>query len=132
MEFDKFKKMFDKNFAKVTGEEFVKEMESLGYEFVDSKPIIPSFWFMRDGFTFTKPKGNNLDEIINDYIRIAKENPYGMVCPVTLMQGKKELSYRVGESAHVDQHGNVDLTKWIKEVKKEACVLNYKGQKTEQ
>lgn len=33
MDFEKFKKLFDKSFAKVTPQQFVKEMEELGYKF---------------------------------------------------------------------------------------------------
>lgn len=34
MNFKEFKKVFDESFAKVTPEEFVAEMEALGYKFV--------------------------------------------------------------------------------------------------
>lgn len=35
MDFNQFKEIFDKSFGKVTPEEFIKKMESLGYKFVD-------------------------------------------------------------------------------------------------
>ena len=88
----------------------------------------PSFWFMRDNHTFCKPNGKNLDEIKNDLLRIAKENPYGMVCPVIIMQGRKEREIRrIGSAAHVDGKGNVDLSKWYEEIIKDDVVQSYYG-----
>ena len=88
----------------------------------------PSFWFMRDNHTFCKPNGKNLDEIKADLLRIAKENPYGMVCPVIILRGKKECEIRrVGIAAHVDGKGNVDLSKWYEEIIKDAVVRSYDG-----
>ena len=88
----------------------------------------PSFWFMRDNHTFCKPIGKNLDEIKTDLLRIAKENPYGMVCPVIILRGKKEREIkRVGTSAHVDGNGNVDLSKWYDEIIKDDVVQSYDG-----
>ena len=37
MEFKKFKKVFDESFGKVTPNEFIKEMEKLGYKFKNIK-----------------------------------------------------------------------------------------------
>ena len=88
----------------------------------------PSFWFMRDNHTFCKPIGKNLDEIKADLLRIAKENPYGMVCPVIILRGKKESEIRrVGVYAHVDGNGSVDLSKWYDEVVKDDVVRSYDG-----
>jgi len=33
MDFEKFKRMFDESFGKVTPDEFIADMESLGYKF---------------------------------------------------------------------------------------------------
>jgi hypothetical protein len=77
-----------------------------------------SFWFMRDNHTFIKPKGRKLNRIAKEMLRIAKDNPYGMLCPVTLLIGNKELS-RVGLPVHVDSKGNVDIDKWINSIKGE-------------
>jgi dUTP pyrophosphatase len=88
---------------------------------------VPSFWYMKDDHTFIKPKGNNLDEIKKDLLRIAKAHPYGMVCPVIIMtEDSQEEVKRVGPSAHVNGDGNVDLSKWYEEILKEDCIKNYK------
>ncbi len=34
-DFEKYREMFDKSFAKVTANDFIKEMESLGYKFIE-------------------------------------------------------------------------------------------------
>lgn len=88
----------------------------------------PSFWFMKDNHLFCKPKGNNIEEIKTDMLRIAKENPYGMVCPVIILKGKKEREIRrVGTATHVDSNGNVDLSKWYDEIIKDKVVRSYDG-----
>jgi hypothetical protein len=87
-----------------------------------------SFWFMTDAQTFIKPKGNNLQEIVEDLHRISKENKFGMICPVIILgKNEKELK-RVGKHCHVDGKGNVDTTKWLSEIKKIKCVLEYKNE----
>lgn len=86
----------------------------------------PSFWFMRDNQTFTKPVGKNIKEITKSLIEISKENPYGMVTMVTILKDEEELR-RVGVNCHVSANGDVDLTKWLEEVMKEDCIRNYKG-----
>ena len=87
----------------------------------------PSFWFMRDNHTFIKPKGKTAKEVKDDLIAIAKENPYGMVCSVTILEeGQQERS--IGNCYHVDDNGYVNLDKWYEEVIKEECVRNYAGE----
>ena len=81
----------------------------------------PSFWFMKDNHTFIKPKGNNLKEITVDLLKIAKNNPYGMVCPVIILQGEEEIR-RVGEGCSVDENGVVELTAWLRKIKKDEIV----------
>ncbi len=88
--------------------------------------IRPAFWYMRDNHTFIPIQGEDIEEIKQKAINIAKINPYGMVCPVTIMDGAKEIK-RIGKSAHVDKNGDVDLTEWWDEIIKEECVRNYKG-----
>lgn len=84
----------------------------------------PSFWFMRDNHTFIPLIGENLLEIQKQAIKIAKENPYGMLCPVTILKGDEELR-RVGKSCHADKKGNIVLDEWYNEVVKEDCVRYY-------
>lgn len=38
MEFEKFKKVFDESFGKVTSKEFIQRMENLGYVFQKALP----------------------------------------------------------------------------------------------
>ena len=90
-----------------------------------NRVLTPSFWFMSDGHGFGRPRGNNIDEIKSDFLLIAKDNPHGMVCSVTILEeGKPER--HVGENCHVDKDGNVNLDKWYEDVIKEDCVRNYK------
>ena len=102
-------------------------------EYLQAKQIIeeyeatdnyPSFWYMRDGFSFIRITGKNIKDVKNNFIKVAKENPYGMVCPVTIMKEEKELR-RVGQPCHVDGRGNVDISEWFKEILKEECIRNY-------
>ena len=87
----------------------------------------PSFWYMTDYHTFIKPLGKSLIEIKEKMLVIAKENPFGMVCTVTILEeGKPERS--VGMICHVDKDGNVNLDKWYEEIMKEDCVRLYKGE----
>lgn len=37
MDFNKFKKVFDESFGKVTPNEFIQRMENLGYKFISSE-----------------------------------------------------------------------------------------------
>lgn len=87
--------------------------------------LVPSFWFMKDDHTFIKPRGNNLEEIKNDLLRIAKKNPYGMICSVIIMEDYVKELRRVGKNAHVNEHGNVDLSEWYREVSKDDVINNY-------
>lgn len=87
----------------------------------------PSFWFMTDAQTFIKPKGNNLQEIVNDLHKIAKENKHGMVCPVVILNKKGKELKRVGRACHVDDKGNVDTVEWLSEIMKVKCVRLYDG-----
>ena len=87
----------------------------------------PSFWFMTDAHTFIKPKGNNLQEIVDDLHKIAKENKYGMVCPVTILSKKGKELKRVGRACHVDGKGYVNTVEWLSEIMKVKCVRLYDG-----
>lgn len=88
----------------------------------------PSFWFMRETHTFVKLEGKNVDEIKEHAIMVAKANPCGMVCPVTILEvpGDKEIR-KVGKCVHVDNLGNVDLAEWYNEIVAEDCIRNFKG-----
>jgi uncharacterized radical SAM superfamily Fe-S cluster-containing enzyme len=47
-----------------------------------------SFWFMCDNHTFIKPKSKKIEEIKEEFIKISKNNPYGIVCSVTIIDKK--------------------------------------------
>lgn len=91
----------------------------------EAKDNYPSFWYMRDGHSFIKITGDDINEVKINFIKTAKENPYGMVCPVIIMKEDKELR-RVGQPCHVDGKGNVDISKWLTQILKEECIRNYK------
>ena len=87
----------------------------------------PSFWFMTHAYGFIKPKGNNLLEIVDDLCKIAKDNKYGMICPVIILSKKGKELRRVGNPCHVDNKGNVDTKEWLSEIMKVKCVRLYDG-----
>lgn len=91
-------------------------------------PVLkPSFWFMFDNCLFTRLVGNNIQEIKQSAIDLARDNPYGSVCPVTLINEKGEDVRKVGEMCHVDKDGNVNLDIWFEEIIKEDCIRLYKS-----
>ena len=71
-----------------------------------------SFWFMRDNHTFIKLQWKNLKKIKKKIHKVAKANPYGMLCaPILLDKNGCEIR-RLEHSAHVNGNGKVDSTKW--------------------
>ncbi len=93
----------------------------------DEKMFMPSFWFMTDSHNFIKPKGNNLQEIVDDLHKIAKENKHGMICPVTILNKKGKELKRVGASCHVNREGCVDTSEWLSEIMEVECIRLYDG-----
>lgn len=87
----------------------------------------PSFWFMTDAHTFIKPKGNNLQEIVDNLHEIAKKNKYGMICPVIILNKKGKELKRVGRCCHVDDKGYVNTVEWLSKITKVKCVRLYDG-----
>ena len=76
---------------------------------------------------FIKPKGNNLQEVLYDLDKIAKENKYGMICPVILLDENNKEIKRIGEPCHVDYKGNFCTLDWLNEIMKYDCVRLYDG-----
>ncbi len=66
--------------------------------------MINSHWFMCD--IFIKPQKNPLKRLQKK--SITKNNPYGMVWPVTVLKDDKQID-RIGKPAHVDKDGNVNI-----------------------
>ena len=87
----------------------------------------PSFWFMTDSHLFIKPKGRNIYEILGDLHEIAKQNKYGMICPVILNDENGNEIKRIGEPCHVDYLGNFSTIEWFNEIMKYECVRLYDG-----
>ena len=89
------------------------------------QPIVmrPKFWFMRDNHTFIELRGTNIYEVMSDAKKVSKLNPYGMVCPVILLDGEKEN--RIGIMANVDEDGKVNLDEWYNKIKDEAVIQNF-------
>jgi len=92
--------------------------------FKEDAIVYPSFWFMRDNQTFCKPNGKNFEEIKNDLIKIASENPYGMICPVIIMMNDIEVR-RVGEMVYVDKDGKVDIDGWYNLIKNDDAIIDF-------
>lgn len=65
-------------------------------------PLAPDevqFWFMFDNHTFKRLRGATLDEVLAQADEVEAASSYGMLCPATLMHGKKEVR-RVGPATH--------------------------------
>ena len=67
-------------------------------------------------------------EIAGDLKRIAGNNPYGMICPAIISIDGKE-SKRIGGFAHVDKHGEVDLSPWIEAIETDDHVNKFFAKK---
>lgn len=92
--------------------------------FKEDVSVQPSFWFMRDNQTFCKPNGKNFEEIKNDLIKIASENPYGMICPVIIRMNDIEVR-RVGEMVYVDKDGKFDIDSWYNSIKNDDAIIDF-------
>jgi hypothetical protein len=77
-----------------------------------------NFWFMRDNHTFKSIVGKDLREIALEYIRVAKENPYGIVCEAFID------NKRIGKSLHVDKHGDFNIKEYFGELLKDENIRN--------
>jgi hypothetical protein len=72
-----------------------------------------SFWYMHDNHTFTRLKSSTIDEMCKEAFEIGKESPYGMLCPVTVLNAEtdKELR-RVGSIVHTTESSELNDTKY--------------------
>lgn len=59
------------------------------------------FYFMHDNHTFTRLKGDTLDELLAhaDDVEAGEHGAYGMLCPAILLHGEKDVR-RVGPPVH--------------------------------
>ena len=93
------------------------------------KTYTVKFWYMHDTHTFTRIKGSNLDEILENADKIEKDNSYGMLCPAILMCGDKEVR-RVGSPAHSrgskdsKEHWNAGKKEWRQAIESDKLIMS--------
>lgn len=99
-----------------------------GIRYVEAKEQSPdclSFWYMHDNHTFTKLYGTTLDAILEQADGVELESPGGMLCPVIVKRGEKELR-RVGVGAHSSSDrarwGN-NKSAWRAAIEKDADIM---------
>lgn len=59
-----------------------------------------SAWYMHDNHSFARLTGS-LDQMADQAVEIASTSPYGMLCPVVLLDGDAREIRRVGPSVHM-------------------------------
>lgn len=93
-------------------------------KFIENVSI--SFYFMRDNHTFIKINPSSLESLKEILIKTAKENPYGMICPVTIgdKTTNKEIR-RTGSCCHVDQFGNCDIDSWFRTIQDDVDIKHF-------
>lgn len=85
-----------------------------------------SFWYMHDNHCFTKLYGETLDEILRVADEVERESPWGMLCPVNVLNGDIELR-RIGKGVH--SHGKETASwvngkkAWREDVEKDADIM---------
>lgn len=79
-----------------------------------------SVWYMHDNHTFTR-LGGGLEAILRDAKRLGKESPYGLLCPVILLHGERELR-RLKESVSARKE-LCDTAAWEAEVRADPDAL---------
>ena len=85
-----------------------------------------SIYYMHDNYTFSKLRGSTIESIFSEADVLARDSRCGMLCPVIVLSGKKELR-RVGSTAHAPcsstdkwEEGKI---KWREEVEKDADIM---------
>jgi hypothetical protein len=81
----------------------------------DNVPDTASFLYMHDNHTFTKLAGCSLDEIIAHCNQVREKSPYGMLCPVILLKGDREIR-RVGDG--VNCNGLKETKTWLFDIRR--------------
>ena len=80
-----------------------------------------SVWYMKDNHTFIKIKEKSPEKVVEKVKEIVLKHPYGMLCPVILLNDEKELR-RVGEPVHAGKE-LADASKWLSEVSKDEEIM---------
>jgi hypothetical protein len=70
-----------------------------------------SIWYMHDNHTFTRLYGITLDEVLANADKVKAKSSHGMLCPVHLTQGGREIR-RVGPPAHAGSSKDTK-DKWV-------------------
>lgn len=97
----------------ITGVRYVPENS-------ENVPDRASVWYMHDNHTFTR-LGGGVEAILREARRLGKESPYGMLCPVTLLRGDKEIR-RLKRCVHARKELG-DTAEWEAEVRDDADAL---------
>jgi len=83
-------------------------------------------YYMHDNHTFSKLRGTTIDAILAEADIYARDSRCGMLCPVIVSSGKKELR-RVGSAAHAPCCSNdkweEGKAKWREEVEKDEDIM---------
>lgn len=95
-------------------------VNGIAYVREDQSPDCARFYFMHDGFYFTKLNGASLEEIAAHASALAQtpEGSWGCLCPVILMRGDKEIR-RAGPIVHAKgldeprKRWNEEIQRWI-------------------
>jgi len=75
---------------------------------------------MHDNHTFSR-LGGGVETILREARRLGEESPYGMLCPVTLLRGDKEIR-RLKKCVHARKELG-DTSEWEEEVRGDADAL---------
>lgn len=77
-------------------------------------------WYLHDDFAFSV-LGGGLEAILQAARQLGKDSPYGMLCPVRLMRGDKEIR-KLKECVHASR-GLEDTSAWEAEIRGDAIAL---------
>lgn len=86
----------------------------------ENVPDRASVWYMHDNHTFSR-LGGGVEAILREARRLGKESPYGMLCPVMLLRGEKEIR-RLKKCVHSRKELG-DTSEWEAEVRGDADAL---------
>lgn len=75
------------------------------------------FYFMTNNYKYIKIIPDSLESLKETLIEIAKNNPYGMICPVIITNKLTgDEIRRIGSCCHVKESGECNVDSWIKTI----------------
>ena len=85
-------------------------------------------WYMHDNHTFTKLYGKTLEAVLKRADEVEAKSSYGMLCPVHVLQGTRELRsvgpcVHAGSSKDTKDKWNAGKTAWKAAVEADADVM---------